>query len=432
MLIQFTLKNFRSFRDEALFSLVASNYDKETRISENSLEIPKFNFRLVKSAVLYGANASGKSRFFEAVDFVKNEVINSFRNRQTGELIRVQPFALQSEFESSPCQFEVVFLQNGTIYRYGFEATKTEFTREWLYFKSNKKEVLVFKRDTEGKIYHPKHFVQGNVMESQHIVRKNALLLSSAAIFSNVIINDVISWFQKLQILHAQNEEHYEGYTHAQSKSGNYKKPLLDLLEAADLGIIDFSIKTRTFSDIPGGVPEEQKEQILSNIYTERNVFTKHKTYDNLKNVTGTKEFSMSDDESAGTKKFFALGGPIIDTLQKGGTLIVDELDSKLHPALVGKIANMFNSKLTNPNNAQLIFNTHNTGLLKSGLFRRDQIWFTEKDRYGASKLYSLSDIKVRKEADFESHYNQGRYGAVPYLAQFDELFINEPSAGEE
>jgi len=137
----------------------------------------------------------------------------------------------------------------------------------------------------------------------------------------------------------------------------------------------------------------------------------------------------MEADESSGTKKFFAISGPLLDVLENGYTLVVDELDSKLHPNLVGKIVSLFNSKEFNPNNAQLIFNTHNTNLLSAELFRRDQIWFIEKNKYAEAKLYSLADFKsdnVRKTEAFEDNYIRGKYGSIPYLGFFDSDLLKE------
>jgi hypothetical protein len=143
----------------------------------------------------------------------------------------------------------------------------------------------------------------------------------------------------------------------------------------------------------------------------------------------------LDEDESSGTRKFFALTGPILNVLENGFTLVVDELDSKLHPNLVCKIVSLFNSKEFNKKNAQLIFNTHDTNLLSSGLFRRDQIWFTEKNKYGEATLYSLADFKsdeVRKTEPFEENYIRGKYGAVPFLGFFDHLKIFLPEHEDE
>jgi AAA15 family ATPase/GTPase len=154
-------------------------------------------------------------------------------------------------------------------------------------------------------------------------------------------------------------------------------------------------------------------------------VITLHKKYDENKKHIDDTEFSLNDDESSGTRKFFALTGPILDTLEKGYTLLVDELDSTLHPNLMCKLVSLFNSKKSNPNQAQLIFNTHNTHLLDPSSFRKDQIWFTEKDKYGEATLYSLADFKsdvVRKNEAYEDNYIRGKYGAIPFLGFFDDF----------
>jgi AAA15 family ATPase/GTPase len=164
---------------------------------------------------------------------------------------------------------------------------------------------------------------------------------------------------------------------------------------------------------------KEDKAEFFSDI------LTTHKKFDDSKKHIGNISFSLDDDESFGTRKFFALTGPVLDAIENGYTLVVDELDSKLHPNLVCKIVSLFNSQKLNPKNAQLIFNTHDTNLFSSGLFRKDQVWFTEKNKYGEAKLYSLADFKsdtVRKNEAFEDNYIRGKYGAIPYLGFFDNL----------
>lgn len=148
--------------------------------------------------------------------------------------------------------------------------------------------------------------------------------------------------------------------------------------------------------------------------------------------VVGTVQFSLDEDESSGTRKFFALSGPVLDTLRQGKILVGDELESKMHPNLVCKLAELFNSKTRNPNNGQLIFNTHDTNLLGSGIFRRDQIWFVEKDLYGAASLFSLSDFEARKEENYEKNYLRGKYGAVPVLGEFSPVYLTKSSSAHE
>jgi AAA15 family ATPase/GTPase len=177
-------------------------------------------------------------------------------------------------------------------------------------------------------------------------------------------------------------------------------------------------------------MPKELKEFIIKKSEEDdaeflSDILTSHRKYNSNREFTGFTNFSLDDDESFGTRKFFALTGPVLDSLENGNPLLIDELDSKLHPNLVCKIVSLFNSKTHNPKNAQLLFNTHDTNLLSSGLFRKDQVWFTEKNRYGEAKLYSLSDFKsseVRKTEAFEENYIRGKYGAIPFLGDFEKL----------
>ena len=180
-------------------------------------------------------------------------------------------------------------------------------------------------------------------------------------------------------------------------------------------------------------------KRTMNEIGPEHSIFpetkTFHNQYNELNEIVGVEEFALDDQESSGTAKFFALTGPIIKALEYGDVLVVDELDSKIHPNLVSKLVELFNSAKTNPNNAQLIFNSHDTNLLGSGLFRRDQIWFVEKDRYGAAVLYSLASFKTdeggRKSDNFEEKYISGRYGAIPVLGDFATLFSDQPANGK-
>ena len=182
---------------------------------------------------------------------------------------------------------------------------------------------------------------------------------------------------------------------------------------------------------LPKGLPKELREMLEKKMKedgvvfaSDSDVLTSHKIFNENRENKENTNFSMNDDESSGTQKYFALSGPILETLKKGKVLVIDELDAKLHPNLTHKIIGLFNSKTKNPLNAQLLFNTHDTNLLDTNLFRRDQIWFTEKNRYGAASLYSLSDIKgVRKDDPLEKNYISGKYGAIPFLGDFDKLF---------
>lgn len=432
MLLQFTTKNFKAFKEKATLSLVASNYDKTTRETDNVHEDLKFNLRLLKSAVVYGANASGKSKLFDALLFMRRFVVTSSRESQKGDLIEVDPFRLDDESETMPTEFEVVFTYKEVLYRYGFEANKVQIVSEWLYYKPKTKEIELFYRDSEGISTHDRNFSKGNMVIKEGLVRDNALLVSVAAQFNDATCIAVIDWFRGLNTISGLHESSFKGYTMNRTKDPIHKLHILELLKAADLGIQDIHLQKFEDENLPKKMSKELKTRIIKEMNEEKkelvsDILTTHKRYNTLKKAYDTVNFSLDDDESSGTKKFFALTRPILDVLENGHTLVVDELDSKLHPNLVGKIVSLFNSKEFNPKNAQLIFNTHNTNLLKEDLFSRDQIWITEKNKYGAAKLYSLADFKsdtARKMEPFEENYIRGKYGAVPFLNSFD--YLNE------
>jgi AAA15 family ATPase/GTPase len=430
MLIQFSVKNFRTFKERAILNLVASNYDKGTREIENISILEKYNLRVLKSAVIYGANASGKSKFIEAIMFMRLFVIRSSKESQKGDEIPVEPFKLDAESEKAPSEFEVVFFYQNVQYRYGFEVDKKQVVSEWLYYKPKTKEVELFYRDYQDFEIHSRNFTKGAMVVKEDLVRNNALLVSVAAQFNDSISINIINWFISLKTISGLREEGYQGYTMARADVPKQKTQILELLKAADLGIQDIKIETLDMEKLPHNMPKEVKERLVKQSIEENTIFysdvlTTHKKYDDSNMPIGNVNFSLEEDESSGTRKFFALTGPILDVIENGFALVVDELDSKLHPNLVCKIISLFNSKELNPKNAQLIFNTHDTNLLSSKLLRRDQVWFTEKDKFGAGRLYSLADFKsdeVRKIEAFEENYVRGKYGAVPFLGLFDKL----------
>ncbi len=430
MLLQFSVKNFRTFKEKVSLSLVASNYDKDTREFDNVYYDTNSNLRLLKSAVIYGANASGKSKLFEALGFMKYFVISSSKESQKGDEIDVEPFKLSSETENSPSEFEVIFTHNDVMFRYGFEVDKKSVISEWLYYKPKTKEIELFYRDGENFETHSRNFTKGKTVIKEGLVRNNALLVSVAAQFNDKTSIEVIDWFKELKAISGLNESGYRGFTLSKTDDPNHKANILNLLKAADLGIQDIKLEKIDIDNLPKDMPKELKDKIIKEVSDEKkellsDILTLHKKFDSNKKAVDIVNFSLDDDESSGTRKFFALTGPILDVIENGYTLIVDELDSKLHPNLVCKIVSLFNSKELNKKNAQLIFNTHDTNLLSSGLFRRDQIWFTDKNKFGEAKLYSLADFKsdeVRKSESFEENYIKGKYGAVPFLGFFDNL----------
>lgn len=428
MLLQFSIKNFRTFKEKATLSLVASNYDKATREKDNVSVDDKFDLRLLKSAVIYGANASGKSKLLEAFKFMKHFVLNSSKESKKNDKINVEPFLLNTETQNEPSEFEIIFTYNDVLYRYGFETTKEKVVSEWLYQKPKTKEIELFYRDGNNFEPHGRNFTKGKVILKEGLLRDNALLLSVAAQFNDPTSISLLNWFEELEIISGLNEYDFKNNTIEKIKNDKERYKILEFLKAADLGIQDISYEefSSSFNDEMKKKLKELKEQ-MKEIDPEAfsDISTYHNVYDSNNKIVNKANFSVNSDESNGTKKFLYLSGTIIDTLENGGILIADELDSKLHPNLVCKIVSLFNSKPANKKNAQIIFNTHDTNLLSSGLFRRDQIWFTDKNKYGVAQLYSLADFKsedVKKIELFEDNYIQGKYGAIPYLGFFDNI----------
>lgn len=439
MLLQFTVRNFRIFKERATLSLIASNYDKETRENENISDENFLNLRILKSAVIYGANASGKSKFFEALMFMRSFVINSSKETQKGEKIAVEPFRLCTDSENEPSEFEILFTHKNIMYRYGFEVDKNIVVSEWLYYKPKTKETELFYREYQKFDLHPKKFVKGAALVKQELVRDNALLLSVASQFNEENASTVLFWFQQLNLISGIDEREFKNNAISKVKDSSKKSKILDLLKVADLGIQDINYREFSieFKDDDQKTKYNDLKDKLKDIDSElfSDISTSHRKFDDKKKSFSEITLSMNRDESKGTQKYFYLTGPIIDALETGGIIFADELDSKIHPNLVGKIVSLFNSKTLNSKNAQLLFNTHDTNLLSSGLFRKDQIWFTEKDKFGEAKLYSLSDFKsdkVRKNEAFEDNYIRGKYGAIPFLGLFDNLFLKKSLPNDE
>lgn len=426
MLIKFSVKNFKTFRERAELSMVASNYDK-TMEEENIVYIPEFDLRILKSAVVYGANASGKSKLMEAFSAMRRLILTSSKETQKGDVLRVEPFKLNTSSEHQPTEFEIVFLYHGKLFRYGFEADKTHIISEWLYHKPNTKEIELFHREGQEFNIHARSFPKGKTLVKEKLVRENTLMLSAAAQWNDEKAGEVLDWVRSFNVISGLEEDAYATFTLSELNDPIKKNKQLAFLQKADLDIQDLTLEKMELSKIPTNIHPEfraiPERKLKDGKEMIADVLTAHKKYDEHNRFIENINFSLQNDESSGTLKFFLLSGPILYAINNGCLLVIDELDSSLHPNLVTKIVELFNSKVRNPNNAQLIFNTHNTNLLSVDLFRRDQVWFTEKNRYGEAALYSLADFKtseVRKEDNFEKNYIRGKYGAVPYLGDFE------------
>lgn len=430
MLIEFKFRNYGPFRDEVLFSMAASNYDKTKFENDNVVTIPQFKLRLLKSAAIFGSNASGKSQLIAALSFFRYTVIKGIQSKNM--IKEIPRFRLDDISENDPVSFNAVFLQNEKIFEYGFEAGREKINSEWLYVWISNRKSTVFFRDGNG-LNKPvsKYFKVGNIIDKAKQVKEWNLYLTKAFEYEqsgNELILDVKNWFEKLRSISGNDTAGYESFICKNLHNPSLRDSLIDFIKSADFSIEDVIVKeqrkekllSKPESDDPGIIETYRTiQKLLESLpeITEVQVITKHKRF----NKDGSYEFAdfTYSEESEGTKKFIAIAGPIFDILTLGGTLLVDELDTKLHPHLVLKIIELFHSKNGNPGNAQIIFNSQNTTVF-SGL-RRDQIWFTKKNQFGISTLDPLSNYKngPRKEENLEERYLDGRYGAVPFLGKF-------------
>ena len=425
MLIEFSVGNYRSFKEQVTFSMVAANLvAKDKKLDENNVFEVDNDLKLLKSAAIYGANASGKSNLATALNFMKWFMINSSKETQSTEKIGVERFKLSTETEAKPSFFEIVFLMNGKRYRYGFEATIDKVVSEWLFYVPKLKETKLFERKLD-KISVSKTYKADGIQQK---TRQNALFLSVSAQFNVQIAEKILDCLaNRVKLVSGLDDSGYQGYTVSCLTNNKNKDEIFQLLKKLDLGFGDIKVEESeiTADSFPRELPDEIKNYILNIKNVSRKVIsvqTMHQKFDGEGNPVSTEIFDLQDQESEGTQKVFALAGPLVDTLKKGKVLIIDEFDARIHPLISRAIVELFNSNETNPNNAQLIFMTHDTNLLNNKLFRRDQIWFTEKNRYGATDLYSLAEYKIPDDASFENDYIQGRYGAIPYIGNLNHL----------
>lgn len=415
MLIEFSVGNYKSFKDVVTFSMVAANLTSKNKdLDRNNIFNYKKSINLVKTAALYGANASGKSNFVKAFIFMRNFIINSSKESQATEEINTENFRLSTATEDKPSFFEIIFVINDTRYRYGFEIDREKIYSEWL-FHAKDRETTLFQRN-DDKITPKGTFAEGKGLETK--TRQNALYLSVCAQWNGKISTEILSWFRNCGIISGLDDIGYRHYTETQLERIETKEKILTFIREFDFGITDLDVKhsTLTADTIPKQVPEPLRKFIMDQGGNKTNIFATHKKYNANGEYIGDETFDLDLNESDGTRKAFSFSGPLLDVLQYGKILIVDELDARFHPIITQAIVQMFHDKHLNPNNAQLIFVTHGTNLLDNKFFRRDQIWFMEKNKYGAADLYSLVDYKVRNDASFEKDYIAGKYGGVPFL----------------
>lgn len=422
MLVQFSVKNFMSFKDKVIFSMQAGN-GKENE--QNILKIDNINEKILKSAAIYGANASGKTNLIKAFS-AAILMIRRSNNRQVGEkLLEMVPFLFDEEKTKEPCEFEFIFITNGIKYVYGFSADKDRVYEEYLYQYLSAKPTKIFERENVNDY----KFIQSdegklNNIKSQNT--ENKLFLSTATVWNYSKTKEAFLWF-------AQNIDTYLGGVASNEKSidaygkdekEELKKFTLKLLREADIFIKDFEVE----------IKEENLDNDVMLLINGKNIpavatkkkNAKIKMIHEIKDDKGDiKNYELNyTNESLGTQIIFSFAPILKNAFENGNVVIIDELERSLHPTLVEMIIRFFHKSEINKGNAQLIFSTHDTNLLSLDLFRRDQIWFAEKDiKKGATDIYPLDDFSVRKTENIQKGYLNGRYGAIPFVATGNSLW---------
>ena len=422
MLIEFSVTNFRSIREKQTLSLVASSGNELAKTNTFVGEGMGAQ-ALVRSTVLYGPNAAGKSNLLLAAAFLRDFIMTS-AIRQVDSAIPVVPFGLCAETKSQPSAFEIMFVEDGVRYHYGLELTTKRVVKEWLVAYPLGKPQRWFERvfDTSTEAYSwnmGPHFKaeRGQRELLQKSTRENAAFLSTAIQLNNEQLRPIFNWFSnKFAVVTVAQPMNW--LLSIQSMQDPDLRPMLNqIVQAGDVGISALDLLEEELPTAPQGVhfniivPQGAVLSPIGDTLKQLRIVAMHKQIDS-DSLTSLE----LHEESEGTRKLLQYAGGWIKALAEGATLLIDELDGSLHPMLTKFLIGLFHDPLHNKLGAQLIFTTHDTNLLDTNIFRRDQIWFAEKDRKSATKIYPLLDYSPRKDKDLERGYLQGRYGAIPFI----------------
>lgn len=422
MLVEFKFGNYRSFRDESVLSMEATGFSA----FKSSLIEYKAK-KLLPGVAIFGKNGGGKSNviraFWLAVQFIKNAQRTQHENSE----VPVNPFALNGYSKNEPTSFEFIYVHDGVLYTYGFSATKERIITEYLYHSPNGQKALVFSRKNQKFEFTNKYEKARRLLISE-AVAENQLFFSVACIMNDKDCIRAMKWFREL-VYFSRDFTDISTQLFENIEDKNIIDAITNYAKDADVGILDmnFEYKSKDASfpeDLPDGI-KDALNMLISNLSSGAN-----ESETNLKmgeiiasslhkgiekdGKSGIYQLDISD-ESDGTRKLMALAPAIETVIQKGGILMVDEIEKGLHPLLVDYIIAKFQSKNSNTNGAQIVFTTHNTELLNLDLLRKDQIYFVDKGRNdGVSELYSISEFATKTTENIRKGYIVGKYGATP------------------
>ena len=425
MLLELKVKNFRSIKDWQSITMLAENKVNE---HEGNL-VEKNDSNILTTSLIYGRNASGKSNLLKAFKAIQYMVIESASFKVDKVIPPYEPFKLDSSYTEKPTEIYIDFIAKDNIryiYEIGFDGLNIEY--EILTFYPKTQPANLYER-IKGKPIKFGEYFTGRKKDIEEKLYNNQLFLSKVGVDKLDVLTEVYKFFSKYLFVSNFHDSKYDDflvqfYTNKIAKDNIpfFKENINLLMKEADTGIerIDVTEEEIDVSKLPQEMSDKDKKDIAKKY--KNKIRTIHKTFDGDKE-NGLTEFKLKE-ESTGTIKLLAMGGLILEALSDGQLLIVDELDKSLHPKLTRVLINIFHSKKNNPNNAQLIFATHDVSLLDNNLFRRDQVWFAEKEYEGCSHYYSISDISgVRANAPFEKYYMSGRLGGTPVINENELSF---------
>jgi hypothetical protein len=429
MLIEFSVGNYRSFKDIQTLNLQAAPIVSKNKSidRDNTFQLNK-KLTLLKTKVIYGANASGKSNLILALRDFKKIVTSSLKDKEAASFLWDRNKFRLGEENEEPIFFQLVFTCSGTIYRYGFEVLKEEIVSEWLYGVPKEKEVYFFQREGMSIRINENQFIEGKrVMPAKSdipLFRANSLFLAVVAAFNGPIANSLMNEIEKIHgIITSNLSKRTSKYLSDSLKKEQLRKKIGTILKSVDGGIehilnAEFGEWIKSEFNQPPLLAQSTLEALNDSVITIR------KRYNSEGQEIGMDFFYLDDEEAEGNKRIAQLSPFLIQALGDGSCLIIDEFDAHLHPNLTRKIVELFHNPESNAKSAQLIVTTHDSNLLDPHLLRRDQICFVEKNNFGVSTLTNLVEYKgVRNDASYEKDYLRGRYGAVPYLGRFVRAF---------
>ena len=400
----FSFENFKSFKDMQSLRMGAANIkSKNEEFEENNVIVTEGGSRLLKSKVVYGANASGKSNVLKAL-FTFCDIIQYCLSEENKGMNFMSNFWFSTETEKKTSYFQLIFHIDNVKYRYGFEINENEVYNEWLYVTRHR-ETPVFIREGQNVNVTRSHMETGYDIANMKskLFNEKVLFLSVADSFSDKLASRIVGEIKQFSKVNSKISLEEKKTTFLKDKL--LKDKIIKLLKYADVGIEDID------QIVLGDEKIDATRSFLIGV---------HRKYDKNLNEIGTSVTLFDSMESEGTKEMLGISLPIITALELGTPIVIDEFGAKLHPLLTRKILSLFNSKENT--RSQLIVATHTTELMDPRLLRRDQIDFVEKDKYGRSYLYTLVEIKGIRSEKYEQDYLEGKYGAVPFLGNWDNL----------